>query len=167
MPARHAPGATPASASPTATPTGPSGGIPTGPRAASTSAAGASPSMAPKAFNPPTGPASHVSNVAARPTLAQNLIATMPPILPAGKIDPAMVPQTTGVVKELEVHHRKLKEEEERLRDDISRKQEKLRKCLRNWDKLERESKAFELKADLSEKSLKNLAGEGLGGASF
>lgn len=91
----------------------------------------------------------------------------MPPILPAGKIDPSLVAQTTGVTKELDAHHRKLKEEEERLRDDIRAKQEKLRKYLRNWDKAERESKAFELKSDLSEKSLKNLAGEGLGGAAF
>lgn len=94
-------------------------------------------------------------------------MSSMTPILPAGKIDPTLVPQTTGVVKELEIHHRKLKEEEERIRDDLKTKQEKLRKYLRNWDKLERESKAFELKSDLSEKSLQNLAGEGLGGAAF
>lgn len=91
----------------------------------------------------------------------------MPPILPAGKIDPVSIPQSTGVTKELDAHHRKLKEEEERIREELKAKQEKLRKYLRNWDKLERESKAFELKSDLSEKSLKNLAGEGLGGAAF
>lgn len=67
----------------------------------------------------------------------------------------------------MDPHHRKLKEEEERLREELRVKQEKLRKSLRVWDKLERESKAFELKSDLSEKSLKNIAGEGLGGASF
>lgn len=94
-------------------------------------------------------------------------MGTMPPILPGGKIDPALTPMTTGVVKELEIHHRKLKEEEERIRDDLKGKQEKLRKYLRNWDKMERESKAFELKSDLSEKSLNTLAGEGLGGAAF
>jgi len=118
-----------------------------------------------KPFNPPTGPAAH--NVVPRPTLAQSLLATMPPILPGGKIDPASTPLTTGVVKELEVHHRKLMEEEERVREELKVKQEKLRKLLRNWDKADRESKGHELKSDLSEKSLNTLAGEGLGGAAF
>lgn len=85
----------------------------------------------------------------------------MPPIIPGGKIDPTAIPI------ELDPHHRRLREEEERLREELRVKQEKLRKSLRVWDKLERESKAFELKADLSETSLKKLAGEGLGGAAF
>ncbi|KAK0705198.1 hypothetical protein B0H67DRAFT_649554 [Lasiosphaeris hirsuta] len=161
MPPRHLPGT---SVSPTIPPTGPSG-IPTGPRAASSSSAGVSPSLGAKPFNPPTGPAAH--NVAPRPTLSQSLMSTMSPILPGGKIDPTSIPLTTGVIKDLDPHHRKLKEEEERIREELKNKQEKLRKYLRNWDKLERESKAFELKSDLSEKSLKNLAGEGLGGAAF
>lgn len=76
-------------------------------------------------------------------------------------------PQITGVVKELEPHHRKLKDEEERVRDELRMQQERLRKSLRLWEKLERETKVFELKTDLSEKSLKSLAGEGLGGAAF
>ena len=160
MPPRHMPGT---SVSPTILPVGP-GGIPTGPRAA-VGPTGTSPSLGSKPFNPPTGPAAH--NVVQRPTLAQSLVSSMTPLLPVGKIDPTLVPQTTGVVKELEVHHRKLKEEEERIRDDLKTKQEKLRKYLRIWEKLERESKAFELKSDLSEKSLQNLAGEGLGGAAF
>jgi len=163
IPPRHMPGT---SVSPTIPPpTGPSGGIPTGPRAASSASSGVSPSLGSKPFNPPTGPAAH--NAVQRPSLAQNLMGTMPSILPSGKIDPVLTPMTTGVVKELEVHHRKLKEEEERIRDDLKGKQEKLRKYLRNWDKMERESKAFELKSDLSEKSLNTLAGEGLGGAAF
>lgn len=91
----------------------------------------------------------------------------MPAIIPGGKIDPSLTPLTTGVTRELEPHHRRLKEEEERLREDSRAKEEKLRKSLRLWDKLERESKAFELKSDLSEKSLKNIAGEGMGGAAF
>jgi len=92
---------------------------------------------------------------------------TMPMVLAAGKVDPASTPMTTGVVKDLEMHHRKLKEEEERVREELKVKQEKLRKYLRNWEKMERESKAFELKSDLSEKSLNTLAGDGPGGASF
>lgn len=94
-------------------------------------------------------------------------MANMPPIIPGGKLDPSLTPLSTGVIKELEPHHRKLKEEEERMREEIKVRQERLRKSLRVWDKLERESKSFELKSDLSEKSLKNLAGEGLGGAAF
>lgn len=163
MPTRHMPGP---SVSPPVAPTGPSI-IPTGPRAVSSSSSGPSPAMAPaKPFNPPTGPASQLSN-APRPTLAQSIIGNMPAIVPGGKLDPSLTPLTTGVVKELEPHHRKLKDEEERVRDEIKARQERLRKSLRVWDKLERESKAFELKSDLSEKSLKNLAGEGLGGAAF
>lgn len=91
----------------------------------------------------------------------------MPAIIPGGKIDPSLVPATTGVTRELEPHHRRLKDEEERIREEVRAKEEKLRKSLRLWDKLERESKAFELKSDLSEKSLKNIAGEGMGGAAF
>lgn len=85
----------------------------------------------------------------------------MPPIIPGGKLDPSSLPI------ELDPHHRKLREEEERLREELRAKQEKLRKSLRVWDKLERESKGFELKSDLSERSLKNIAGEGVGGAAF
>lgn len=91
----------------------------------------------------------------------------MPPIIPGGKAEPSLSTLRTGLTKELEPHHRKLKEEEERVREQIRLKQEQLRKSLRAWDKSERDSKSFELKSDLSERSLKNLAGEGLGGAAF
>jgi hypothetical protein len=91
----------------------------------------------------------------------------MPPVVPGGKLDPSLTPLTTGVTKELEPHHRRLKEEEERLREEMRLKQERLRKSLRVWDRLERDTRAYELKSDLSERSLKNLAGEGLGGAAF
>ena len=162
MPPRHIPSQ---SVSPTIPPSGPSG-IPTGPRAGSVSAVPSPSLSSSKVFNPPTGPAAQHPNVQ-RPTLAQGLIASMPMIMPAGKLDPSFIPITNGVIKDLEPHHRKLREEEERVREEIKARQEKLRKNLRIWDKLERESKAFELKSDLSEKSLKNLAGEGLGGAAF
>lgn len=97
-------------------------------------------------------------------TLAQNLISSMPPIVPGGKADPASAPLATGVTRDLEAHHRRLKEEEERIREELRAKDEKLRRSLRMWERLERESKAFELKSDLSERSLKTIAGEGLGG---
>jgi hypothetical protein len=85
----------------------------------------------------------------------------MPPIIPGGKLDLSALPV------EMDPHHRRLREEEERLREELRAKQEKLRKSLRMWDKLERESKGFELKSDLSERSLNKIAGEGVGGAAF
>lgn len=117
-------------------------------------------------FNPPTGPAaSHGSGP--RQTLAQSLLSTMPPLIPGGKLDPAMQPLITGVSRELEPHTRKLREEEEKLREELYAKQERLRRSLLSWNRLGRESKAWELRSDLSEKSMKNLAGEGTGGAAF
>ncbi|KAL2174320.1 uncharacterized protein P884DRAFT_169881, partial [Thermothelomyces heterothallicus CBS 202.75] len=139
---------------------GSSGGIPTGPRAQSASSASASASASPslggaKPFNPPTGPSGHMlASHSARPSLAQSLLNTMPPIIPGGKIDPTALPV------EMDPHQKRMRDEEERLREELRVKQEKLRKSLRIWDKLERESKGFELKSDLSERSLKNIAGE-------
>lgn len=78
-----------------------------------------------------------------------------------------MTPVTLGVTREIEPHYRKLKDEEEKLRDELQAKQERLRKSLYNWDRLERESRAWEMRSDLSEKSMKNMAGEGMGGAAF
>jgi len=63
-------------------------------------------------------------------------------------------------------HHRKMREEEERLRDEVRQKQDKLRRSLRMWDRLERESKSFELKSDLSERSLRGLVSGEIGVAS-
>lgn len=72
-----------------------------------------------------------------------------------------------GVTREIEPHYRKLRDEEEKLRDELQAKQERLRKSLYNWDRLERDSRAWEMRSDLSEKSMKNMAGEGMGGAAF
>lgn len=91
----------------------------------------------------------------------------MPQLVPGGKLDPNMLPLVLGVTRELEPHYRKIKDEEERLREDMRVKQERLRKSLALWGKLERDAAAWELRSDLSEKSMKNLAGEGSGGAAF
>lgn len=91
----------------------------------------------------------------------------MPPIIPGGKLDPSMAPLALGVTREIEPHYRKLREEEERMRDELRVKQERLRKSLYMWNRLERDARAWEVRSDLSEKSMKNLAGEGMGGAAF
>ncbi|KAF4952860.1 hypothetical protein FGADI_6449 [Fusarium gaditjirri] len=160
-PARHMPGPSPTPS----TPSGPSA-IPTGPRATPSNTSSASTTTQPRPFNPPTGPsAQHAGGT--RQTLAQSMLATLPPIIPGGKLDPSMMPLALGVTRELEPHFRKLKDEEEKLRDELHAKQERLRKSLYTWNRLERDSRAWEMRSDLSEKSMKNLAGEGMGGAAF
>ncbi|KAK5988685.1 hypothetical protein PT974_10171 [Cladobotryum mycophilum] len=131
------------------TPSGPST-IPTGPRATPTSTTvSGTPSLS-RPFNPPTGPsAQHAGGP--RQTLAQSLLTTMPPIVP-GEVEP---------------HYRKLRDEEEKIREELRIKQERLRKSLYTWNRFERDARAWEMRSDLSEKSMKNLAGEGIGGAAF
>ncbi|KAH7311735.1 hypothetical protein B0I35DRAFT_463049 [Stachybotrys elegans] len=138
--------------------------IPTGPRGTPTTSSASAPQSRP--FNPPTGPSAQHGN-GPRQTLAQSMLATLPLIIPGGKLDPAMTPIASGVTKEIEPHYRKLKDEEEKLREELRAKQERLRKSLYTWNRLERESRAWEQRSDLSEKSMKNLAGEGAGGAAF
>lgn len=94
-------------------------------------------------------------------------MGSMPPLIPGGKLDSSMTPLLLGVTKEVEPHYRKLKDEEEKLRDELRAKQERLRKGLYTWNRLERDARAWEMRSDLSEKSMKNLAGEGIGGAAF
>ncbi|KAF3058919.1 hypothetical protein CFAM422_011984 [Trichoderma lentiforme] len=148
-----------------ATPSGPSN-IPTGPRAASSNGAGTGASPAQRPFNPPTGPSAQHGN-GPRHSLAQSLLATMPPLVPGGKTDPSMTPLLLGVTKEIEPHYRKLRDEEEKLREELRLKQERLRRSMCAWNRLERDAHAWEMRSDLSEKSMKNLAGEGIGGAAF
>ncbi|KAL6414004.1 hypothetical protein AUP68_03537 [Ilyonectria robusta] len=160
-PPRHMSGLSPTPS----TPNGPSI-IPTGPRATPSNAPSSSTPTQTRPFNPPTGPsAQHPGST--RQTLAQSMLATLPPLIPGGKLDPSMTPSVLGVTREIEPHYRKLKDEEEKLRDELQAKQERLRKSLYNWDRLERDSRAWEMRSDLSEKSMKNMAGEGMGGAAF
>ncbi|KAI3341677.1 hypothetical protein F4824DRAFT_322905 [Ustulina deusta] len=150
----------PASASTTTS----SNSIPTGPRASTTSqSVPSTPIPQAKPFNPPKGPAAENN----RPSLAQQLIASMPPIIPGGKMDPSHVPLTTGVLPELQPHMDRLKEEEEKLREEKYIKEEKLRKSLAAYERGERETKVMALRTELAEQSLKKFAGEGLGGAAF
>lgn len=156
----------PACNGPASTATTGTNSIPTGPRVAPTSSSTPSTPVAQsKPFNPPKGPAADLA--IKRPSFAEQLLATLPPIIPGGKIDPAQVPLHTGVLPELQSHFNQLKEEEEKIRQDVSIKQEKLRKSLALWDKLERESKVLELRSNLSEQSLAKVSGDGVGGAAF
>ncbi|KAK8148619.1 hypothetical protein G3M48_009644 [Beauveria asiatica] len=148
------------------TPVG-SSGIPTGPRSQSISGqGGASTPTHGRPFNPPTGPAAQHGS-GPRQTLAQSLLSTMPPLIPGGKLDPSMLPMVLGVSRDVEPHYRKLRDEEEKIREELRVKHERLRKGLAMWGRLERDAAAWELRSDLSEKSMKNLAGEGTGGAAF
>lgn len=72
-----------------------------------------------------------------------------------------------GVLRDVEPRYHKLRDEEEKIREERRVKQERLRKSLSLWGRLERDAAAWELRSDLSEKSMKNLAGEGMGGAAF
>ncbi|KAI1815048.1 hypothetical protein GGS20DRAFT_363490 [Poronia punctata] len=166
VPNRNAPiSAGPASAStPPAATTG-SNNIPTGPRGSISSQSGPpAPVAQAKGFNPPKGPAAETNH---RPSLAQQLLASMPPLIPGGKMDPSYIPITTGVLPELQAHMDRLKEEEEKLREEKYAKEEKLRKSLAAYEKGERETKVMALRTELAEQSLKKFAGEGLGGAAF
>ncbi|KAI8624594.1 hypothetical protein F5Y19DRAFT_309810 [Xylariaceae sp. FL1651] len=160
---RNLPSATGPASATTTTTTG-SNNVPTGPRASiSSQSVPSTPVSQPKTFNPPKGPAAE-SN---RPSLAQQMLASMLPIVPGGKMDPSYIPLTTGVLPELQSHMDRLKEEEEKLREEKYVKEEKLRKSLAAYEKGERETKVMALRTELAEQSLKKFAGEGLGGAAF
>lgn len=91
----------------------------------------------------------------------------MPPLVPGGKLDPSLAGLGSGLTKDLELHHKRLREDEERIRDELRAKEDKLRKSLRMWDRLEREAKGHVLRTELSDKSLQAVAGDGAGGAAF
>ena len=108
------------------------------------------------------------SNGNSKTSFAQQLLAAMPPlVLPEGKLDPAQLAMDTGVLPELQAHTQRLKEEEERIREDKYAKEEKLRRGLAEWDRLRREAKVMELRDQLAEQTLKKISGEGTGGAAF
>ncbi|KFX93298.1 hypothetical protein V490_04911 [Pseudogymnoascus sp. VKM F-3557] len=149
----------PTTTTPSATPA-----IPTGPRAGSSGS------------DWKTAPPSRSSSISSAPFHGHNTktftpslprvhpaIANLPQIIPGGKIDPTYSP----VPKELEARIRKTDEDLERMREDLHAKEEKLRKGLAQWDRLARDSASMGLKAELSERHVRMLAGEGVGGAAF
>jgi len=86
----------------------------------------------------------------------------MPPIIPGGKVDPSQLPPY-----ETDPKQRAARDEEERIRQELMAKQEKLRRTLRQWDKLEREARACEMRTEATERSLKKIVGEEVGGVGF
>ncbi|OTB01582.1 hypothetical protein M426DRAFT_213629 [Hypoxylon sp. CI-4A] len=139
--------------------------IPVGPRGPSSSSQSVptTPVNQAKPFNPPKGPAAE-SN---RPSLGQQLLSALPPIIPGGKMDTKERAVAEGLSPEHLPHSLQLRDEEVKLRSDLHDKQEILRKNLRQWDKWQRENKVNELRMELSEAQVKKFAGEGSGGAAF
>lgn len=91
-------------------------------------------------------------------------LADLPQVIAGGRLDTLL---HTGILPELQPHYQRLREEEERLRVDLEAKQERLRRQLRQWDKMERESRSFELRSELSGQSLRRIAGDESGGQAF
>jgi hypothetical protein len=90
-------------------------------------------------------------------------MANLAQIIPGGRIDPA----ATGLTADVAVRLKKREEEAEVLRAENDAKHEKLRKSLKTWDKLQRDSASMGLRSELSERHVRMLAGEGVGGAAF
>ena len=90
-------------------------------------------------------------------------MANLPQIISGGRIDPT----ATGFATDVALRLKKREEEAEVLRAENDAKQEKLRKSLKVWDKLQRDSTSMGLRSELSERHVRMLAGEGVGGAAF
>lgn len=90
-------------------------------------------------------------------------MANLPQIISGGRIDPT----ASGIPADLAVRLKKREEEAEVLRAENNDKEEKLRKGLKIWDKLQRDSASMGLRSELSERHVRMLAGEGVGGAAF
>jgi hypothetical protein len=90
-------------------------------------------------------------------------MANLPAIIPGGRINPT----ATGIPSDIAARLKKREEEEVILRADLTAKEEKLRKNMKIWDKMQRESDSMGLRSELSERHVRLLAGEGVGGAAF
>ncbi|CAL3966817.1 unnamed protein product [Diplocarpon coronariae] len=141
---------------PTIVPTGPAAGIPTGPRAGVPTRPNLQHSSSIYNRNP------SISNASGGPRLHPAL-NNMPQIIPGGRIDPT----STGFTAETAIHLKKLEEEEEILRAKLYAKEERLNQSMRQWDRLSRESAACSLRSEYSERHVRQLAGESVGGAAF
>ena len=134
--------------------------IPNGPRSSYSRANTAYEAPAPSA--PPFRPNNSSSTTYPRtqrfnPT---NHLASLPAIVPGGKLLPSMDPTADKKLAQLE-------EESKRLREAIEEKQKVKRQMLRDWESKERESRRDGLRSELAEAQLEQLSGEQIGGAAF
>ncbi|ESZ90391.1 hypothetical protein SBOR_9227 [Sclerotinia borealis F-4128] len=147
----------PARDTPPAAPTNPSG-IPTGPRAGTTIPSRPSLQHSSSIYHSRGSISGPSSGLRIHPAMVG-----IPPIIPGGRIDPT----ASGIPTDLAARLRKKEDEAEVLREELKQRQEKLRNGLKHWDRLSRESASMGLKSELSERHLRVLAGEGVGGKAF
>ncbi len=87
----------------------------------------------------------------------------MPQIIPGGRIDPT----ATGLSPEIAARIKKREDEAEIIRSELENKRDTLRKNLKVYDGIKNESQQWALRSELSERHVRMLAGEGVGGAAF
>jgi amino acid permease len=90
-------------------------------------------------------------------------MANMPQIIPGGRIDPT----ATGLSPEIAARIKKREDEAEIIRSELENKRDTLRKNLKVYDGIKNESQQWALRSELSERHVRMLAGEGVGGAAF
>ncbi|KAG9242182.1 hypothetical protein BJ878DRAFT_516815 [Calycina marina] len=149
---------TPSEPSPSApaAPTGPAGGVPTGPRVSAPS----------RTF--PREPSSmysgrSVSISAASGPRLHPAMTNLSQIITGGKIDPT----ASGLKPDATIKQKKLEDNAEALRNDLHAKQAVLRKSLKEYEELKQMAASWSLRSELSERHVRQLAGEGVGGAAF
>lgn len=112
----------------------------------------------PAAGGPPTGPkasrrlhdqAAH-SNFPA-PNRPHPALADLPQIIEGGKKAEPLVDRTKITT---------LEDEAEKLRKQLDEKEARIRKSLREWDRLTRDTEAAALRSELAETALRHLNGE-------
>ena len=148
--------AIPKGPSSTSVPTGPSAGIPTGPRAS----AGIPSRPNLQHSSSIYGGRSQSISSGPRPHPA---MANVPQIIPGGKIDPT----ASGMSTETASRVKKREDEAEVLRAELEAKQDSLRKNLKEYERMKSDSAQWALRSELSERHVRTLAGEGVGGAAF
>jgi hypothetical protein len=90
-------------------------------------------------------------------------MANMPQIILGGRIDLMASGMSTDIVARI----KKREDEAEGLRADLEAKQDALRKNLKEYERLKSDSAQWGLRSELSERHVRMLAGEGVGGAAF
>lgn len=166
MPSR-APSTGPPTAPATTPASGPSG-IPTGPRSASSThpaAWGNAPPRASFSSTSNTYPRTQRFDAPRAPAVpyVHQALQNLPRIIPGGQKDPT----ASGLPLDIQARLKRTEDEAEKLREELRIKEEKMRKGLKLWNKLERESASMGLRSEISERQVRIMAGEGVGGAAF